>query len=77
MAILDSGADFLYSDEALFKKSIRRPMVAHFKPDFAPDYLVCCNYICHLSAFKRSLYFEAGVSAASATAARTTTCSCA
>lgn len=60
MAILDSGADFLYSDEALFKKSIRRPMVAHFKPDFAPDYLVCCNYICHLCAFKRSLYFEAG-----------------
>lgn len=60
MAILDSGADFLYSDEALFKKSIRRPTVAHFKPDFAPDYLVCCNYICHLSAFKRSLYFEAG-----------------
>ena len=60
MAILDSGADFLYSDEALFKKSIRRPMVAHFKPDFAPDYLVCCNYICHLSAFKRSLYFEVG-----------------
>ena len=60
MAILDSGADFLYSDEALFKKSIRRPTVAHFKPDFAPDYLVCCNYICHLSAFKRSLYFELG-----------------
>ncbi|HJB68433.1 MAG TPA: glycosyltransferase family 2 protein [Candidatus Fournierella excrementigallinarum] len=60
MAILKSGADFLYSDEALFKKSIRRPTVAHFKPDFAPDYLVCCNYICHLSAFKRSLYFEAG-----------------
>ena len=60
MAILDSGAAFLYSDEALFKKSIRRPMVAHFKPDFAPDYLVCCNYICHLSAFRRSLFFEAG-----------------
>lgn len=60
MAILESGADFLYSDEALFKKSIRRPTVAHFKPDFAPDYLVCCNYICHLSAFRRSLYFEAG-----------------
>ena len=60
MAILNSGAEFLYSDEALFKKSIRRPTVAHFKPDFAPDYLVCCNYICHLSAFRRSLYFEAG-----------------
>ena len=24
---------FLYSDEALFTKSIQRPMVAHFKPD--------------------------------------------
>ena len=39
---------FLYSDEALFSKSIQRPMVAHFKPDYAPDYLLCCNYICHL-----------------------------
>ena len=38
--------DSLYSDEALFSKSIQRPMVAHFKPDYAPDYLLCCNYIC-------------------------------
>ena len=30
---------FLYSDEALFSKSIQRPIVAHFKPDYAPDYL--------------------------------------
>ena len=30
---------FLYSDEALFSKSIRRPIAAHFKPDYAPDYL--------------------------------------
>ena len=34
--------DFLYSDEALFEKSIRRPRAAHFKPDYAPDYLLCC-----------------------------------
>ncbi len=60
MNILESDAAFLYSDEALFKKSIRRPMVAHFKPDFAPDYLGCCNYIGHLTAIRRSLYFEAG-----------------
>ncbi|MCI2046382.1 MAG: glycosyltransferase family 2 protein [Faecalibacterium sp.] len=53
-------ADFLYSDEALFKKDIRRPLVGHFKPDFAPDYLLCCNYICHLAVFRRSLYEATG-----------------
>ena len=46
---------FLYSDEALFSKSIQRPMVAHFKPDYAPDYLLCCNYICHLAVFQKAL----------------------
>ena len=51
---------FLYSDEALFAKSIRRPMVAHFKPDYAPDYLLCCNYICHLAVFKKAAVGAAG-----------------
>lgn len=51
---------FLYSDEALFTKSIQRPGAAHFKPDYAPDYLLCCNYICHLAVFRRSLYEQVG-----------------
>jgi len=51
---------FLYSDEALFSKSIQRPMVAHFKPDYAPDYLLCCNYICHLAVFRRELFEQVG-----------------
>ena len=51
---------FVYSDEALFNKSIQRPLVAHFKPDYAPDYLLCCNYICHLAVFRRALYEEVG-----------------
>ena len=51
---------FLYSDEALFTKSIRKPLVAHFKPDYAPDYLLCCNYICHLAVFKRELFERLG-----------------
>lgn len=55
-----TGAGFLYSDEALFETDIRRPIVAHFKPDFAPDYLNCCNYICHFAACKRSLFKEVG-----------------
>lgn len=59
-AIVKTGAAFLYSDEALFKKSIRRPSVGHFKPDYAPEYLLCCNYICHLAAFRRSLFWQVG-----------------
>ena len=51
---------FLYSDEALFSKSIQRPIVAHFKPDYAPDYLLCCNYICHLAVFQKALWDAAG-----------------
>ena len=54
------NADFLYSDEALFAKDIRRPSVGHFKPDYAPDYLLCCNYICHLAVFRRSLFEAVG-----------------
>ena len=59
-SILRTGADFLYSDEALFKKRIDRPMVGHFKPNYAPDYLLCCNYICHLAVFRRSLFEAVG-----------------
>ena len=51
---------FLYSDEALFSRSIRRAGPAHFKPDYAPDYLLCCNYLCHLAVFRRSLYEQVG-----------------
>ena len=35
-------------------------MVAHFKPDYAPDYLLCCNYICHLAVFQKALWDEIG-----------------
>lgn len=52
--------DFLYSDEALFSKDIQHPTVGHFKPDYAPDYLLCCNYICHLAVFRRDLFERLG-----------------
>ena len=51
---------FLYSDEALFTKSIRSPGAGHFKPDYAPEYLMACNYICHLAVFRRSLFDAVG-----------------
>ncbi len=56
----ETGAAFLYSDEALFTRGIRRPTAGHFKPDFAPDYLNCCNYICHFSVFQKQLFHAAG-----------------
>ena len=55
-----TGADFAYSDEALFRKSPKTAHVAHFKPDYAPDYLLCCNYICHLAVFQKALWEQLG-----------------
>lgn len=55
-----AGADFIYSDEALFDTDYRRPLTGHFKPDFAPHYLEACNYICHLAAFKKEAFFAVG-----------------
>ncbi len=56
----ETGAQFLYSDEALFTSDIRRPTTGHFKPSFAPDYLNCCNYICHFSVFTKELFDAVG-----------------
>ena len=55
-----TGADFAYSDEALFRKSPKAAHVAHFKPDYAPEYLMACNYICHLAVFRKSLFDAIG-----------------
>ena len=57
-----SGAapQFLYSDEALFRRTPKDAHVAHFKPDYAPEYLMACNYICHLAVFSRALFEAVG-----------------
>ena len=34
--------------------------MAHFKPDYAPEYLMACNYICHLAVFRKSLFDAIG-----------------
>ena len=51
--LAETGADFAYSDEALFEKTPEHPRVGHFKPDYAPEYLMAVNYICHLAVFKK------------------------
>ena len=60
-AINETKADFLYSDEALFIKKPSDSRSMHFKPDFSPDYLRGCNYICHLSVISRQLLDKAGL----------------
>ena len=51
---------FLYSDEALFRRTPKDAFVGHFKPDYAPEYLMACNYICHLAVFEKSLFEAVG-----------------
>ena len=36
------------------------PRVGHFKPDYAPEYLMAVNYICHLAVFKKELFEAVG-----------------
>ncbi len=55
-----AGADFIYSDEALFSGDYLRPRAGHFKPDFAPYYLTGCNYICHIAAFPAERFWTVG-----------------
>ncbi|MGI5958087.1 MAG: glycosyltransferase family 2 protein [Massiliimalia sp.] len=59
-AIEQDGADFLYTDEALFSKKTKKLSAVHCKPDFSPDTLRSYNYICHLCAFRRSLFQQVG-----------------
>jgi GT2 family glycosyltransferase len=59
-AINETGAEFLYSDEALFLQKPKDSRSMHFKPAFSPDFLRGCNYICHLSVVKRSLVERVG-----------------
>lgn len=58
-AINETGADFLYCDEATFQNGSPDNLVnMHFKPDYAPDTLCGNNYICHFSVFSRRLLEE-------------------
>ena len=59
-AIEDTGADFIYSDEALFDTDWTNPIVAHFKPDYSYYYLTNCNYICHLACMKSNIFIALG-----------------
>ena len=54
------GADFIYSDEALFGGDYLRPRAGHFKPDYSVYDLRGCNYICHIAAFPAERFWQVG-----------------
>ncbi|MCR5737367.1 MAG: glycosyltransferase family 2 protein [Eubacterium sp.] len=58
--IMETGADFVYTDETTFHVTPKDAFNPHFKPDFAPDTLCGNNYICHFTVFKRTLMDEVG-----------------
>ena len=61
MVICEKDADIVYTDEAVFiSPDIRKISSIHFKPDFAPDNLRANNYMCHFTAFKRSMLDRTG-----------------
>ncbi len=60
-AVNEKEADFIYTDEAKFTKNEKSDAYDFFcKPDFSPDMLRSCNYICHFTSFSRELYQKVG-----------------
>ena len=54
------GADFLYSDELSFDKTVDRVQSVNLKPDYGRESLYANNYICHFTVFEKKLLEVAG-----------------
>lgn len=59
--INEKGADFIYSDEAVFEGALPNIALIHFKPDFSIEQIRTNNYICHLTVFKKDLLDQVGM----------------
>lgn len=51
--------DLLYSDEDKLDPWERR-VQAHLKPDWSPELMESCNYMCHFTVIRRELFDRAG-----------------
>ncbi len=59
--IRETGADFIYSDEAVFASPDPKEILeVHRKPEYTQERLLESNFICHLTVFRKSLLGEAG-----------------
>ena len=60
-AVRGSGADFLYSDEAVYASpDPKKILEIHRKAEYSQEALLRSNYICHLAVFRRELLEKAG-----------------
>ena len=60
-AIRETGADFLYSDEAVFASpDPEKILEIHRKAEYSQEALLRSNYICHVTAFRRELLRRTG-----------------
>ncbi len=59
-AIEEQDADFVYTDEVTFIGRPNNITIYNFKPDYSPDTLRSYNYICHFTAFSKTLLDEVG-----------------
>ena len=60
-AVRETGADFLYSDEAVFASpDPGKILEIHRKEEYSREALLRSNYICHMTAFRRELAEKAG-----------------
>jgi GT2 family glycosyltransferase len=53
------GCEMVYSDEDKLDRWGRR-VGAHLKPDWSPELMDSCNYVCHLTVMRRELFDRAG-----------------
>jgi len=53
-------ADFIYSDEDIISEDGKTRAYPQFKPDWSPDMLRSCNYICHLTTISKALLDHVG-----------------
>ncbi len=58
---LSTNADYVYSDEDRINETSERFFSPRFKPDYDPEYLICANYMCHLSAIKKDALLRIGL----------------
>ena len=59
--IEETGADFVYTDEATFEGRESHLLSVHRKPDFYMENLRANNYICHLTVFQKKLLEKTGL----------------
>lgn len=52
-------ADIIYSDEDKLETNGKR-CDPFFKPDWSPEYLLSCNYVCHFGVYRKTLVNEIG-----------------